>query len=283
MLKRNIFFTTLIFVFWALQARAQAPAGGYVPGSPNLMASTEKPAELEGVGIDEKLGAQLDLSVPVKDEQGNIVPLSTFFTGDKPVILSPVYYACPHLCNFHLNGLTEGIKGLDWVPGQQFDMIALSIDSQEGPQLAARKKDNYLRLLGKPEAAKGWHFLTADQAVIQQITQTVGFKYKWSEQAKDWMHASAAIVVTPQGKVSRYLPGIDFQPKDLKLSLLEATSGKIGGLSDKLILFCYQYDSHTSKYSLMIFRIMQLGGGLIILILAVMLLPTWYRHWRSSR
>jgi protein SCO1/2 len=261
-------------------ALAQGAANTYVPGQANPMTSTEMPKELEGVGIDEHLGANVDLSMPVKDELGNIVPLSTYFKGDHPVILSLVYFSCPHLCNFHLNGLAEGMKNLAWVPGQQFEVVSLSIDPKETPQLAGRKKDSYVHLLGKPEAAQGWHFLTADQPVIDQLSKTTGFKFKWNEQAKDWMHASAAIVMTPQGKISRYLPGIDFQAQDLKLALLEASNGKIGTTADKLIMFCYQYDSHTSKYSIMVFRLMQLGGALIILVLAMVLVPFW---WRSRK
>ena len=243
----------------------------------------EMPKELEGVGIDEKLGAQMDLTMPVKDEDGNIVPLSTYFHGDKPVILSLVYFSCPHLCNFHLNGLADGMKSMAWSPGQNFEVLSISIDPKEGPQLAARKKDSYVRLLGKPEAAKGWHFLTADQPVIDQLSKTTGFKFKWNEESKDWMHASAAIIMTPKGVISRYLPGIEFQAQDLKLALLEASNGKIGAMADKLIMFCYQYDSHTNKYSLVVWRIMQLGGVLTVLVLGFVLVPFWLRARRESK
>lgn len=246
------------------------------------MTSTEKPKAFDGIGIEEQLGAKIDLTMPVKDEAGNIVPLSTYFTKEKPVILSLVYFDCPGLCNYHLNGLSDGMKQMTWKVGENFQVVSLSIDPRENSEMATRKKDNYLKALGQPQAASGWHFLTADQAVITQLAKTVGFKYRWDEKNKDWAHASAAILVTPEGKVSRYLHGVYFEPKDLKLGLIEASNEKIGTLTDRLIYFCYHYDASKSQYSIMAVRLMQIGAVLIMLLLAALIVPAWLRSRRQE-
>jgi protein SCO1/2 len=199
------------------------------------------------------------------------------------VILSLVYFSCPGLCNFHLNGLTDGMKKMDWQIGDKFQVVSLSIDPREGSELASKKKETYIKLLGKPEAANGWHFLTADEPVIKKLAATVGFKYRWDEKNKEWAHASAAIIVTPDGKISRYLHGILFEPKDLKLALLEASNGKIGTLTDRLVWYCYKYDAHKSQYSIMAIRLVQIGGGLMVLVLASVLLPFWWRSRKESQ
>jgi len=167
--------------------------------------------------------------------------------------------------------------------GDQFQVVSMSIDPKEGPELAARKKQNYLQQLGQKDSAKGWHFLTADEPVIKQVTSTVGFHYHWDEKNKDWAHASAAIIVTPEGKISRYRDGILFDPKDLKLALLEASNGQVGTVTERLIWYCYHYDVAKSQYSIMASRIMQIGGGLMVLIMAAVLAPVWWRSRRESR
>ena len=247
------------------------------------MAATEKPREFAGIGIDEKLGANLDLTVPVRNEAGEMVPLSQYFVGNKPVILSLVYYSCPGLCNFHLNGLTDALKVLGWPVGEKFQLISLSFDPKEGAEMARQKKASYLQQLGQPEAEKGWHFLTAEAPIIAQLTKQVGFQYRWDEANKDWAHASAAIVLTPAGKVSRYLHGILFEPRDLKLALLEASSGQIGSVTERLIFYCYHYDAQKSQYAIVASRIMQLGGGLMVLVMAAVLVPFWWRSRKESQ
>lgn len=259
---------------------ASSALASYEPKAPDLPAA-EKAKELEGVGIEEKLGSHLDLNLSFKDENGEIVTLAKYM-GSTPVIISPVYYSCPGLCNFHLNGLTDALKLMDWNAGEKFKVLALSFDSKEGPEVAAKKKDSYMKVYGRPGTEGGWHFLTADEATIQAFTSSVGFKFKWSEETKEWAHASAAIVVTPDGKISRYLPGIMFDPKDIKLALNEASSGKIGTFVDQLVLYCFQYNPHQSKYTLYAFNIMKLGGALMVLVLALWLLPVWVRSRRAE-
>ena len=263
----------LLFVFSAMNSFA----GVAYDGKPQPRPSQEKPKELSDVGIEEKLGTQLDLNIPFIDENGQTVNLGQYFDGKTPVILSMVYYSCPGLCNFHLNGLTEGLKGVDWSLGQNYKMVAISFDPKENATMATAKKENYLKVYNRPGAEKGWHFLTGSAESIKKITNSIGFKYKWVEAEQEWSHASAAIVVTPKGVLSRYLPGVFFESRDLKLALNEATQGKIGNFIDSLVLYCFQYNPHQSKYTLVAFNLMKLGGGLMVLLMALWLLPIWRR------
>lgn len=242
------------------------------------LVSTEKPREVEGIAIQEKLGDRLDLETPVVDEEGHTVKLGTFFHPDRPVIFSLVYYSCPGLCNFHLNGLIEGLKKVDWTPGQQFETVALSFDPNEKSDLAAEKKKTYVATYGRPEAAAGMHFLTASPESIKHLTEQVGFKYRWDEQNKEWAHASAAIVVAPDGKITRYLHGIMFESKDLRLAISEGGQGKVGSILDQMVWYCFKYDPHKSKYVLYAFRLMQVCGALMVLLLAGILIPHWRRE-----
>ena len=276
-------FGVNVSVFAAEEGLAQASSGKEAyTGKEPLKSASEMPAELAGVKIEEKLGGQLDLTQTVTTEKGEKVQLSTFFKSHKPVVISPVYFNCPGLCNFHLNGFTDTLKMVDWSPGNQFEMIALSFDSRETPDVAAKKKDNYLKLYGRPETANGWHFLTADEPTVQAITQQLGFNFRWNEKAKEWAHASAAIVISPEGKISRYLHGIQFEPRDVKLALNEASNGKVGNIVDSVMLYCFKYDRHESKYGLQVYRVMQLGGALMVAILAIWLIPVMIRAKREN-
>lgn len=278
------------FGCWSLQSKVQgvafatlllllsvSPLHAYEP-KPIDLTSNETAKGLEGIGIDEKIGTHLDLNLTFKNENGETVTLAKYFDkSHTPVIISPVYYSCPGLCNFHLNGLTDALKQMDWTVGDKFKVVAISFDAKEQPDVALKKKASYMRLYGRPASEAGWSFLTGDEANIKAFTSAVGFKFKWSEEAKEWAHASAAIVVTPEGKISRYLPGIMFDPKDVKLALNEASSGKIGTFVDSLVLYCFQYNPHQSKYTLYAFSIMKLGGALMVLVLGLWLLPVLIR------
>jgi protein SCO1 len=249
---------------------------GYT-GEPQPLPAATRPEKLEGVKIDEKLGAQLDMNLRFKNEKGEVVTLGSFFDGEKPVIISPVYYSCPGLCNYHLNGLTEGFKGMEWSIGEKFTVLSISFDHKETPDLAVKKKENYIKVYNRPGTENSWHFLTGDQETIKALTSSIGFNFRWLEKEKEWAHASAAVVASPKGTVTRYLPGILFDPKDLKLAVLEASRGKIGTFVDQLVLYCFQYNPHQSKYTLYATRVMKAGGGIMVLILAIWLLPFWYR------
>ncbi len=241
---------------------------------------TEPVPELQGVGIDQKIGSNLPLDLEFKNEDGQIVKLGQFLAPGKPVILSPVYYGCRSLCNYHLNGLTEGLKGLDWNAGDKYEVLAVSFDDHEGPELAKGKKASYMKLYDRPQGEVGWHFLTGDSNSIKALTSAIGFKFRWNQEMNEWAHPSAAIVVSPEGKITRYLPGVFFQPQDIKLALNESVDGKLGTFVDRMVLFCFRYDEHQSKYSPFVSNIMKLGGGLMILVLAIWLLPFWIRSRR---
>lgn len=242
------------------------------------LVSTEKPREVEGMGITEKLGTQLDLDLMINNELGEAKPLKTYFHSGRPVIFSLVYYSCPGLCNFHLNGVFEALQKIDWMPGRDFDVVAMSFDPEENAELAKAKKESYLDIYKRPGAESGIHFVTGSAETIRKVTEQVGFQYKWNESAKEWAHASAAIIVSPTGKVTRYLHGIMFDPKDMRLAISEGGEGKVGTIIDQMIWYCFKYDPTKSKYTLYAFRLMQVGGGLMILVLAAFLIPHWRRE-----
>jgi protein SCO1 len=277
---------TISFLFLALQfstlagARQGAPKGynGELAPAP----AAELPAELVGIGIKEKLGQKIDFNLSFTDEYGKTVKLGDFFKDNKPVILSPVYYSCPSLCNFHLNGLIDALKEMDWIAGNQFKVVAVSFDAKETSEVALKKKNNYMKVYDKPGSDTGWSFLTGAQAEIAAITESVGFSFKWNEKENEWAHASAAIVISPDGTISRYLPGIMFATKDVKLALVEAGKGHVGTFVDQLILYCFQYNPHQSKYTLYVLNIMKLGGAAMILFLIVWMTPNWLRARRSE-
>ncbi len=271
----------LVFTLSLASWSAQNAIKGYSQEAEPLVSSAQ-PTELKNVGIKEQLGHQIDLNMTFKDENGQTVKLSHYINGSKPVIISPVYYNCPRLCNFHLNGLTEALQKLDWSPGQKFEVLALSFDSKETPELASAKKDSYMKLYNRPGTEQGWHFLTTDEKTVQQFTKEVGFDFKWNEEAKEWAHASAAIIISPNGKITRYLPGIVFEPQNIKLALTESGEGKVGNFIDSLVLYCFQYNPHKSEYTLAAFQMMKLAGLAMVIVLAIWLLPIWIRTWKAE-
>ena len=242
----------------------------------------ETPKQLENVGITEHLGDSVDLNLKFKDETGAVVPLRSFFKGHKPVLLSLAYYSCPSLCNFHLNGLNDAFKKMKDPVGSDFEFVVVSIEPKETPDLAARKKEAYLNAYGRVEGNNGWHFLVGDYDQIAQLAKQVGFNYHWDAKENQYAHASAAYLLTPEGRISRYFYGIVFDPETLRLSAVEASSGKIGTIVDRLILFCFHYDPSGSKYTLYAFNMVRIGGALMIAVLAAFLIPFWLRNRRES-
>lgn len=247
------------------------------------MVSNEVPKELENVGITEQLGTQIDPNLKFTDDTGKEVLIGEYFKKDKPILLSFVYYNCPSLCNLHLNGLTDALKQLDWAVGDKFELLSVTIDPKEDYELAAAKKESYLEAYGRKDSASGWHFLTGDDSQIQALTKQAGFGYKWDEASQQYAHSSAAIVLTPEGKISRYLHGISFDPKTIRLSLVEATNGKIGEIVDKVVLFCFQYDPNKRTYAFYAFNIMKYGAALCALIFFAFLIPNWRRMMKESK
>jgi protein SCO1/2 len=253
------------------QSQSNSPlysARPYAPRAPSGL-----PKALNGVGIDQKLNEQLPLDLPLVDENGKNVRLGDYF-GKKPVVLSLVYYQCPMLCNQILNGMVSAFKVMSFQPGAEFEVVTVSFDPRETPALASAKKNTYVNYLPEAKRASanaGWHFLTADEASIKQLTDTVGFRYHWDDATNQFAHASGIFVSTPQGRLARYLYGIEYAPRDLRLGLIEAADNKIGSPVDQLLLYCYHYDPATGKYGARVMRLMQVGGVATLLGVVVML------------
>lgn len=267
--RRGFIFYLLPFAFCLLccagTARAQyaQPPVGPVPTGN----STEV---LKKVGIEQKLGGQIPLDLSFRDESGREVKLGEYFKDGKPVVLTLVYYECPMLCNQVLNGVVGTLQALSFTPGKEFEVVTVSFDPREGPDLAAAKKETYLKRFGRAGAERGWHFLTGDKDSIDRLAQSVGFHYVWDEQSKQFAHASAIMVATPEGRLSHYLYGIEYSPKDLRLALVESSKGKIGSPVDELILYCYHYDPTTGKFA-PVMALLRAAGVLTVFGLAALI------------
>ena len=271
----------MLAVLWLVLASssvpAQAPPGpssplyGARPSSGN--ASTGLPAALQEVRIEQKLDQQLPLDLVFRDESGREVKLGQYF-GNKPVVLAFVYYDCPMLCTQVLNGMVTSFRVLPFQVGKEFDVVTISFDPRETPELAQKKKKVYVDYLPekmRASAANGWHFLTGDQANIDRVTDAAGFRYRWDEKTQQFAHASAIMVTTPQGKLSRYYYGIEYAARDLRLGLIESSANKIGSPVDQLLLYCYHYDPATGKYGAVVMRIMRVAGVITLLGIVAML------------
>jgi protein SCO1 len=250
-----------------------APAIGQV--------SNGLPKVLKSVGIDQRLNEQIPLDAVFKDEQGRDVRLGQFFHG-KPVVLSLVYYQCPMLCNQVLNGMMGSFRQVSFNIGEQFEVITVSFDPRETPDLAAAKKSTYIKAYNRAGAEASWHFLTGDEANIKRLTEAAGFRYLWDEQTKQFAHASGIMVLTPEGKLARYFYGIEYPPRDLRLGLVEASQNKIGNPVDALMLYCYHYDPATGKYGAMVMNIVRLAGGLTLFLIVGMILVLRKRSSRAE-
>jgi protein SCO1/2 len=241
-----------------------------------------RPPALRGVGIDQKLNAQVPLDLTFVDEFGNTVRLRDFFNG-KPVILTPVYYQCPMLCNLVLNGLLSSMRQISLDLGKDFQVISVSFDPRETPLMAARKKQSYIEKYGRDGAAAGWHFLTGHPPEIKALTEAVGFHYQWDPALQQWAHASGIILLTPDGRVSRYFYGINYEKHDLRLGLVDSSNRKIGTPVDQILLFCYHYDPTRGKYSFVIFNALRIGGAATAVLLGMFLFVSLRRERKGAR
>lgn len=247
-------------------------------GIENQFKKNEMDELRDGVGIDEKLGDKIDLNLKFKNEQGEEISLGSYFQSGKPVMLALVYFNCPSLCNFQLNGIVETLKKLEWTTGNQFEFVIASIEPTETPDLAKSKKESYMTVYDRKEGAKGWHFLTGSQESITALADQVGFRYKWVESRNEYAHTAATYVLTPEGKISRYLYGIGFTPKTLRLSLVEASNNKIGNAVDRFLLYCFRYDPEKRGYAFYAFNIMRAGAAVSVVALLAFLVPFWIRQ-----
>ena len=235
------------------------------------------PAELAGVGITEKLDHQIPLDASFFDEEGRQVRLGDYFGRGQPVILNLMYMTCPMLCGLVANGLSDAMKQLSWTAGDEFAVLSVSFDPSERPTLAKLKKLNYVEDLGRPSAAGGWHFLTGEEQQIRRLTDAVGFGFRWNEERQEFAHAAVIIVLTPDGRVSRYLYGVQYDPRTVRLSLVEAGDGQIGTAQDKFLLYCFRYDAAQGRYGPAAQRLVKAGGLLTTLVIAILIFNFWRR------
>jgi protein SCO1/2 len=266
-----------------LSASLFAQVSGY--GDKSEGTSDQPPSLLNGVGIEQHLNTQLPLNLTFTDDAGRQVALSSYF-GKKPAILALVYYRCPMLCSEELDGLTSALEMVNFTPGKDFNIIVVSIDPSEGTDLAAAKKRIYLKRYGRPETADGWHFLTGTQANIDALTQAVGFRYVRLKvpgtSLVQFAHASSIQIVTPEGRLAQYYMGVEYSPKDMLLGLDEASSNRIGSPVDNILTYCYHYDPATNTHSLIVARVVQLGGALTLVLLGGFMFIMLRKDYRQA-
>ena len=254
-LLRRTVATALTAFVCAAPAFAQVGVTAPAPGDP----TSSRPGILSKIHIDQHLDKQLPLDLPFIDDHGKAVRLGDYF-GKRPVILALVYYECPMLCTQVLNGLVSALTVMNFEPGREFDVVAVSFNPREGPGLASQKKAAYLERYGRPHTAAGWHFLTGPESSIKQLTEAVGFRYEYDDAIKQYAHGAAIEVITPKGHLSKYFYGIEFSARDLRLGLIEASEERIGTAIDDLLLFCYHYDPSTGKYGAAVLRLVRVAG-----------------------
>ncbi|NNE35669.1 MAG: SCO family protein [Rhodothermales bacterium] len=236
----------------------------------------------DGAGVVEHLGDYLPLDLSFADESGDSVVIGDYFDGSKPVLLSFAYHECPMLCSVVLDGLAKTLREMDWIPGEQFDVVTVSIAANETPDLAMRQKERFVAQVGKDGVENGWHFLTGKEENIEALSNAAGFQFKWIEQAEQFVHPAVLIFAGSEGKITRYLYGLEYPPRDVRTALVEASEGKIGTSLDRLILFCFQYDATVSGYVLQATRLMRLGGFLMIGALVALFLGLRRRERRKT-
>src|SRR5262245_21898225 len=250
----------------------------------NQTPTYSKPASenpFANIGLDQLLNQQLPLTLSFRDETGKMVQLGDYF-GEKPVILSFAYYDCPMLCTLVINGLIRTLRTLSFSAGTEFNIVTVSFNPKDTPPMAAIKRQTSLQSYSRKGAENGWHFLTGDEKTIQQLTQAVGFRYAYDENTQQYQHPSGIMILTPDGKLSRYFYGIEYAPRDVRLGLIEASAGKIGSPVDQVLLLCFHYDPTTGKYGLIITRALQLGGLATMLALGVFMLISSRRDRRNK-
>jgi len=263
-LYRAASITLLILFSLVPSGLAQSWGQGPPPRHAPIPAG-DKPRDLDDVRIDQKLDGPLPLDAKFRDENGKEVRLGDYF-GSKPVVLALVYYSCPMLCNQVLNGMTSGLDVLKTFSiGKEFEVVTVSFDPRDTPDVAHEKKETYLSWYKRDGAADGWHFLTGDQLNIDRLTESAGFYYKWDAKTNQFIHASGIMIATSEGKLARYFYGIEYAPKDLRLGLVEASAGKIGSPVDQLLLYCYHYDPSSGKYGAAVMNMLRIGAALTLL------------------
>lgn len=269
------------FALAALAAFAAGPVRAQEgQQAPNITVRAET---FRNIGMDQKLDSQVPLDLPFRDEAGKTIRLGDYFQGNKPVLLVMPFYQCKGVCTAELNGMIKLFKKLPLQVGKDFQVVTVSINPKEGPELAAGKKQEYIDLLGKPGAEQGWHFLVGDEPNIRALAGAVGFRYTYDAKTDQYSHPGGIIIITPKGKVSRYFYGASFPDKDVRLSLVEASANKIGSLADKVFLMaCAAYDPTTGKYGVTIIKLLRVLGVATALIVGGYIVLMLRRERRQS-
>jgi len=254
-----------------------------VVASPALAERQEAlPEPLEEVGVVEHLDERIPLELEFADESGDTVTLGQYFDGDRPVVLILGYYRCRVLCNLVVHGVLDSLRDFDWSAGDEFEIVTVSIDPNETPELAAEKKDEYLASYKRESAATGWHFLTGRPDEIKTLADAVGFHYRYMAEVNEFAHPAAIFVITPDGRISRYLYGVKHDPQTMRLSLVEASQGKIGSTMDKVLLYCFYYDPEAGSYVPAAVKIMKAGGALTLAVVVIWMAIFWAREARRK-
>lgn len=265
-----IFLISALFALFAVKPlsaqMATAPASTGYKQEPGMVSSAI-PAPLRAIGFDQNIDQRVPLDTTFRNEAGATVHLGDYF-GKKPVVLVFAYFDCPMLCTQVINGLSSALGVMSLNPGKDFEIVTVSFNPHDTPASAAAKKVVYLERYKRAGAAEGWHFLTGDQPSIDRLTKAAGFRYAWDADTRQYAHPSGVIVLTPDGRLSRYLFGIEYGPRDLRLGIVEASEGKVGTPVDALLLYCYHYDPMTGRYGLVIMRAMRMAGAATVLALA---------------
>jgi len=241
------------------------------------------PPELRHVGVNEHLEGKIPLDTTFRDHTGKTVKLGDYFDGKRPVVLTFAYHTCPVLCGMVLNNEAQGLKDLQWTLGKEYQAVTISIDPEETIEKTAAKRNSILIEYSRPVDPASWPFLTGDAKSIAAVANAAGFEYQYDERQKQWGHPSVVMVLTPDGRMARYLYGIEFPMNDLRLALLEASQGRSIGTVEQIILYCYHYDPQGGKYVLVANRVMQIGAGAVALVLFGILAAVWVREIRRSR
>ena len=288
-IARVVPFGATLCVAIAIATRVMcAQPGQLAPALPSLTMQDSNlrpalPGALEGVGIEQRLDHQVPLDLVFKDETGRQVPLSTYFHPGRPVLLALVYYRCPMLCTQILNGVAGSLKAIDFDPGRDFEIVSVSFDPKDTVEIAAAKKQLYTRRYGRPNTANGWHLLTGDEANIRALTNSVGFHYKYDDATDQFAHASGIMLVTPEGRLSRYFYGVEYAPRDVRLGLVEASRNQIGNPVDQILLFCFHYDPATGKYGAFVTNLVRFAGAAFTLVCGTFLVIFLRRDIRQDR
>jgi protein SCO1/2 len=239
-----------------------------VPPSARIDRIDPTPKQLQGIDVQERLGRKLPLHQVYRDQDGNLLPLSRIFDGQHPVLLTLNYSNCPMLCSLQLTGLVKGLKEVEWGINQEYRVVTVSLDPTETADVTSRTANRYLTQYGRPTARAGWRFLVGSNETVRAFADAIGFSYRYDEDRKEYAHPAAIVLASPDGTIVRYLYGLEYDPKTLRLGLVEASQGKIGTTLDRLVLYCFHYDSSAGRYAPVAQKIMQLGGAVTVVLLA---------------